>query len=346
MKTVNVGLIGYGLSGRIFHGAIISSIEGFHIKSILTNNPNRFKQVRKDLPNATVVSHLDDILNDDTIDLVVISTPNTSHYELAEKALKAGKNIIVEKPFTITTHDALRLMDLEHDTKKFISVYQNRRFDGDFLTVKNLIKEEKLGRLVEVESHFDRFRNSFKDNAWREKDIPGSGVLYDLAPHLIDQALNLFGLPQEVYADISKQRRGPVDDHFEIILYYTELKVTLKAGMLVKEETPRFKLYGTEGTFVKYGLDVQEQQLKDDLRPGDDTYGEDSEEQYGILNTTERTQIQTEIGDYRIYYRNIYNVITNDEKLIITSKDGFNVMRIIEAAFHSNQLHKRIPFKH
>jgi len=346
MKKINVAIIGYGLSGRVFHASILKTMDYFKIKYVLTSNPTRIKQARKDLKDTIIASHLADILSDDSIDLIIISTPNTSHYDLCAAAIKAGKSVIIEKPFTLTTHDALRLIDLEHDNPGFISVYHNRRFDGDFLTVKQIVNEEKLGRLVEFESHFDRFRNTFKENAWREKDLPGSGVLFDLGPHLIDQALDLFGLPQEVYADISDQRRGPVDDAFEIILYYTELKVTLKAGMLVKEALPRFILHGTNGSFVKYGMDVQEDQLKDGILPDQELYGLDNKDNWGIINTNERQNIETIKGDYSIYYHNIYQALTQSKSLLIDSTDGFNTMRVLEAALHSNKLHQRIKFKH
>jgi len=346
MKTINVAIIGYGLSGRIFHGAIIGAVNGFNVKSIVTTDTKKAEQAKLDFPEVTIVDNADTVFKDETIDLVVISTPNTSHFSLAEKALNSGKNVVIEKPFTITTHDALRLIDLQHDTKKVLSVYHNRRFDGDYQTIKKLINNDAVGRLVEFESHFDRFRNTSNDNAWREQDIPGSGMLYDLGSHLIDQALDLFGLPQEVYADMTSQRRGPVDDSFEIILYYTELKVTLKSSIHVKEPLPRFILHGSDGSFIKYGLDVQEPQLKEGIRPKDPGYGIDDKDKWGILNTHIRKSIETEKGDYTQYYENIYQAITEDKPLLISAHDGFNVMRIIEAARHSNQLRTRIQIKH
>lgn len=346
MKIINVAIIGYGLSGRIFHGAIIGAVKGFKVKSIVTTDTKKAEQAKIDFPDVSIVESAESVFNDETIDLVVISTPNTSHFSLAEKALNSGKHVVIEKPFTVTTHDALRLIDLQHDTKKILSVYHNRRFDGDYQTIKELINNDELGRLVEFESHFDRFRNTMKDNAWREQDLPGSGMLYDLGAHLIDQALDLFGLPQEVYADMSSQRRGPVDDSFEIILYYSELKVTLKSSIHVKEPLPRFILNGSDGSFVKYGLDVQEPQLKDGIRPNDPQYGIEDKNNWGILNTAIRKSIETKKGDYTVYYENIYQAITQDKPLLISAHDGFNVMRIIEAAKHSHHLGARIQIKH
>ncbi|MGB3366155.1 MAG: Gfo/Idh/MocA family oxidoreductase, partial [Acidaminobacteraceae bacterium] len=232
MNKVNVGIIGYGLSGRIFHSAIINSLEEFEICKIVTRNSQKRKMALEDNKNIEVVENVSEIFEDDSIDLVVISTPNTSHVELAMQAMNSGKHVVIEKPFTVTSKEALKLINLSKETGKMLSVYQNRRFDGDFKTLKKVIAAGSLGRLVEFESHFDRFRNKLKENAWREDALPGSGILYDLGAHLIDQALDLFGLPDEIYGDIRSQRKGKVDDNFELILYYTDLKVTLKSGSL------------------------------------------------------------------------------------------------------------------
>ncbi|MCH4888216.1 oxidoreductase [Acidaminobacter sp. JC074] len=340
---INVGIIGYGLSGHIFHGMILKEMDKFCIKKIYTRSKKNTETAIKSHPDVEIVSDVNLIFEDPSIDVVVVCTPNTSHFDLASKALLNKKHVVIEKPFTVTTHDALRLMDLEHDSKKSIAVYHNRRFDGDYLTLKSLINEDKVGRIVEFESHFDRFRNTFKKQAWREQDLPGSGILYDLGSHLIDQALDLFGLPQEVYADISNQRRGQTDDAFEVILYYSELKVTLKAGMLVNADIPRFMVHGTEGSYTKYGLDSQEGQLRDGMATSHPDYGKNTT---GLLKTTTETEVQNENGDYRAFYDNLYDHIINNQPLVISSKDGFNVMRIIEAAYHSQQLHKRIFLKH
>lgn len=345
MKKINVAIIGYGLSGRIFHGAILNSMAQYNIKAVVTTDPAKIKLAKEALENIHIYDTPEDVFNDKSIDLVVISTPNTSHFELARNALNNHKHVIIEKPFTISTDDALKLISLQEKNNKILSVYHNRRFDGDFLTLKKVINDGSLGRLVEFESHFDRFRNTIKENAWREKALPGSGMLYDLGSHLIDQTLELFGLPNEVYADLASQRRGPTDDSFEIILYYSEFKVTLKSSIHVKEALPRFILHGTNGSFVKYGMDVQEDQLLDGLRPEDDNYGVDITEHHGVLNTKSRQTIKTIKGDYSLYYRNIFNAITNDEKLNVTAKDGFNVIKIIEAAMNSNKSACRITIK-
>lgn len=338
MKKIKIGLLGYGLSGRYFHSKVINQIQGLEITRIFSSKE---QLIKKEHPKV-LISSIEEIYADQTIDLVVICTPNTSHFKLAFDALSSGKHVVMEKPFTITTHDALRLIDLAKEKNLMLTVYHNRRFDGDFLTVQNLINTDALGRLVEYESHFDRFRNTFK-NQWRESDQPGSGILYDLGPHLIDQALYLFGLPHEVYCDISAQRRGETDDAFELILYYAELKVSLKAGMLVKIPTPRFRISGTQGTFLKYGLDPQEPALI--AEESFENWGQDMPSQYGILDTDEKTTIATEAGDYRLYYQNIYDHLVLETDLLITSDDAFNTIRIIEAAIKSNKDKKRIEIK-
>lgn len=338
MKTIKIGLLGYGLSGRHFHSKVINQVTGLEISRIFSSQEELIKTEQ----SQATISSVEEIYADDTIELIVICTPNTSHFTLAYDALNAGKHVVMEKPFTITTHDALRLMDLAEEKNLMLTVYHNRRFDGDFLTIQNLINNDAMGRLVEYESHFDRFRNTFK-NKWRESDLPGSGILYDLGPHLIDQALYLFGLPHEVYCDISSQRRGLVDDAFELILYYSELKVTLKSGMLVKIPTPRFRISGDKGTFVKYGLDPQEADLISDK--SFEVWGKEDKKMYGILDTEDTKTIETENGDYRLFYQNIYDHIANNTDLLITSEDAFNTIRIIEAAFKSNVEKKRIEIK-
>jgi predicted dehydrogenase len=343
MKVINVGIIGYGLSGRIFHSYIIQAIEGFKIKKIYTQNPSKKLQALEEHKDVEVVGDLNEILTDKSIDLVIICTPNTLHAELAKKVMKAGKHVIIEKPFTITSDEAKELFVVAKETENLLSVYHNRRFDSDYKTIKEILSSKVLGRLVEFESHFDRFRPEFKDQAWREEDLPGSGLLYDLGSHLIDQALALLGMPHEVYGDLMAQRKGYVDDAFEVILYYPDLKVTLKAGCLVKEPLPRFILQGTQGSFIKYGLDVQEEALKNGSKPFDATWGVEPQSLWGVLNTIhERKTYPSLRGDYRDYYKNIYGAIVHKEKLLVTGLDGFNVIKIIEAAKKSHEEKKRI----
>jgi len=345
---INTGIIGYGMSAQVFHAPFIHANPNFKISKIVERHKQKSKE---EYPYIDVVSSADDLFQDESIQLVVITTPNESHYSLAKNALSAGKHVIIEKPLTITSKEANDLISIANDNGLILSVYQNRRWDGDFLTVKKILNQGSLGKLVEYESHFDRFRNYFKPDAWREKNVPGSGILYDLGPHLIDHALQLFGNPNEVTADIHIQREGgQTDDHFEVKLHYDQLKVTLKAGMLVREPSPRFLLYGTQGTFIKYGLDPQEADSKSGMSPLHPNWGVDDQSNWGTLNTNInglhfRGKIETLRGCYQKFYENIYEVITNKKTLAVKPEEARNVIKIIEFAFQSSREKKTITFQ-
>jgi len=347
MKQINTGIIGYGMSTTVFHAPFLHINPNFRISKIVERHDEKSK---KDYPYVDVVRSADDVMTDKSIDLVVITTPNEYHYSLAQQALLAGKHVILEKPFTITSDEADDLMKTARQKKLVLSVYQNRRLDGDFLTIRKIIDEGFLGKLVEYESHFDRFRNYFKQN-WREKDVPGSGILYDLGPHLIDQALQLFGSPESITADIRTQRAGGVaNDQFELLLHYEYLKVTLKAGMLVREPTPRFQLYGTKGTFIKYGLDPQEGDSKNGISPLNPKWGVDDPDHWGTLNTDIndlhfKGKVETLRGCYEKFYENIYDVIVNNEELLVKPEEARDVIKIIELAFKSDNEKRTIPFE-
>ncbi len=352
MKQVNVGLLGFGMSGRVFNAPIFTSVEGFNLSKIFTRSEDKKAQAVALYPDAIVVDNVEAIIDDPNLDLIVISLPNTAHYEMTERALIAGKHVVVEKPFTVNYEEATALINIAKEEGKLLSVYHNRRFDGDFLTLKKLIQSKKLGTLKEFESHFDKFRNVIDSNRWRESILPGSGLLFDLGSHLIDQAVQLFGLPKEVYADVSIQRpEGLVDDHFEIIFYYPGLKVTLKTGMLVKEPLPRFILQGDAGSFIKYGLDPQEAELKQNLRPDEwEDWGSEEPKDYGILNYLEnglnfRGSVETVAGDYRLYYQNIYAAITQGSPLLVTATQARDVIKLIELVKESNKEKRRITFE-
>lgn len=344
MQVIRVGIIGYGLSGRIFHGAILSHVEGFEVLSVVTTDEAKKQQALKDFPGCEVVESVDDVFDNPNIDLVVVATMNQYHKTLAEQAMEAGKHVVVEKPFTLDVEEALSLIETRNNTGKVLSVYQNRRFDSDFLTLQEIIRDDSLGQVVEFESHFDRFRNEVRTHSWREgSEAPGSGLLYDLGPHLIDQALWLFGMPKEVYADMSRQRGGPAIDQFELIMYYEHLKVTLKVGMLVKEPLPRFNVQGTKGSFMSYGLDVQEPNLLAGERHVSPSIGIGPKENWPILNIESGRKILEPVpGDYRLYYQNIYHAICSNKPLFVTAEDGLDVMRIIEAAKLSQIERRRI----
>ncbi len=259
MKKVRTAIAGYGKGGRIYNAPIISSVDGFVITTILTSSEENIKAAIKEYPKAKIVSDYGKILKDPEIDLVIITAPNHFHKPLAEKALHAGKHVVVEKPFTPTVKEAEELIEVAQKNNLVLSVNHNRRWDSDILTIKKLLKENRLGKVVEYEAHFDRFRTEIKDNWKEESNVPGSGILYDLGSHLIDQALMLFGKPSEVFADLRKQRENSeVTDNFEILLFYPDLKVTLKAGMMVPNPGPSFSVFGRKGSYIKFGRDPQE----------------------------------------------------------------------------------------
>lgn len=347
-KTIQVGMVGYGISAKIFQAPMISSVPDIRLSKVVERSGEKSK---KDYPDVEIVRDLDQLLEDETIDLIVITTPNEYHYSMAEKALLAGKHVVVEKPFTNTSRDALKLIDLAKKQNKILSVYHNRRWDGDFQTVRKIVQEGLLGELAEAEIHYDRYRKELKPQAWREENKPGSGILYDLGAHLIDQAQYLFGLPHTITADVRIQREGgKIDDSFDILLSYGKLKVRLKAGMLVREPGPHFILHGTNGSFIKYGMDPQEAALKQGLTPRSENWGIEPKEHWGKLNTDVNGlhfegQIETHHGDYTAFYQNIYDVIVNQQELIVKPEEAYNTIRIIELALKSSKEQRTVEFE-
>jgi len=341
---INAGIIGYGLSGRYFFAPFLTAHPNFSIKAFVTSQT---AEIEKNYPNTTVYSSVDDLIKDDSIDLVVVATPPSTHFDFASKALQAGKHVIIEKPFTITSGEAEELIKLSKIHKKVLAPFQNRRWDGDFLTIRKLIEEDALGEILEYESHFDRFRPLYERVAWKNEPLPGSGLLYDLGPHLIDQALCLFGKPEHIFGDLRKHRpHGENDDNFEIQLHYATTKVILKAGVMTREIGPRFIIHGRKGSFIKYGLDVQEQNLKEGILPGNPMLGKDVEENFGLLHTlidneVVRKKLETVNGNYMAYFENVYQAIIGKEELKVKPEDGKLIIEVIEKVIQSN-LEKRL----
>ena len=340
-KKIQTGLLSYGMSGEVFHGPLLEAHPGFEIARVWQRNPS--KPVKHSYP---IASQYDELLNDGSIDLIIVNTPNDSHFSFAASALKAGKHVVVEKPFTVTVAEADQLIDLAKQYNKILTVFQNRRWDSDFLTVKKVLGANMLGKLVECQIHYDRFRNYIEPGTWKEDPKPGTGILYNLGSHLIDQALFLFGTPQYLDARVGIQRPGGrVDDFFDIRLEYSGFMVILKSSYLVREQGPRFVLHGTEGSFVKSGIDPQEQALKDKKIPGMEGWGVEGREWWGKLNTTIDGKpfegpIETVPGNYPGFYENLYDAITADALLRVKASDGRQVIRLIEACYESSK-HKR-----
>ncbi|MBE9491275.1 MAG: oxidoreductase [Bacteroidetes bacterium] len=347
-NIINTGIIGFGLSGKVFHAPFLHTHPGFFLKKIVERHSD---ESRKIYPYVEIVRDFHDLLNDPGIDLVVVSTPNTLHFPMVNECLLAGKHVVVEKPFTPTSKEAEKLIQLAQSVNRKIFVYQNRRWDGDFLTIKKILKNKLLGDLQEYEAHFDRFKPELSPNAWRDEDKPGGGILFDLGSHLIDQALQLFGKPESIYADIQAQRKGSKkDDYFELNLFYPELKVILKAGMMVKEPGPRFILHGSKGSFIKYGIDPQENKLVEGLMPDTENWGMEKPENRGML-TTELNElyfdghIETEPGCYQKFYENVYDVFVNNYEIAVKPEEARDVIRIIELAFESSKRKMEIKVK-
>lgn len=339
MEQIDVGVIGSGLSARVFHLPVIGAVPALRLRTVVER---RGDEIRRLYPALGVVREVDELLRDAAIGLVVITTPNGSHFELAQKALLADKHVVVEKPFTVTSTQAQQLIDLAQARNRVLSVYHNRRWDGDFLTVQRLLAGGQLGRLVEYESHFDRFRARPRPGSWREQAGEGTGMLYDLGSHLIDQAQVLFGRPRLIGADIRTQRDdASADDSFDLLLHYDGLKVMLKAGMLVRGPSPRFILHGTAGSFVKYGLDPQEDALRRGLVPPAADWGVEPAAQWGRLDTEigglhVAGQVETLAGAYPEFYRNVAAAIAGREALAVRPEQARDTIRLIELALASN----------
>jgi scyllo-inositol 2-dehydrogenase (NADP+) len=348
MKDIfNVAIVGFGVSGRYFFAPFFSVHQHFILKAFVTSQTEEIKKI---YPDAKVFSTVDALLADEEIDLVVVASPNPTHYDYAKKALMAGKNVIVEKPFTITSDEAEELIVLSQKQNKLLAPFQNRRWDGDFLTVKKIIGEGLLGEVLEFESHFDRFRPGPERAPWKDEPTPGVGAIYDLGPHLIDQALVLFGKPDGIFANIQRLRtNGLIDDTFEIQLYYSFLKVILKAGVMVREVGPRFAVHGRNGSFVKYGLDPQEANLKDGIMPGNPLLGKDAEENFGLLHAelnqkVVREKVETIQGNYMGFFDNIYEALSGKAELIVKPSDAKMTMEVIEKAIQSNNQKRVLTF--
>ncbi|HUP49780.1 MAG TPA: oxidoreductase [Thermoanaerobaculia bacterium] len=319
-EPIGVGLIGYGKAGRVFHAPLIAAVDGLELRRTARRDDAR------------------DLIADPAIELVVVATPNSSHYGLAQEALLAGKHVVVDKPFTVTSGEARRLVSLSKVHNRVLSVFHNRRWEGDFLTARRLIAENALGRLVSYEARFDRFRNEPRPGVWRESAEPGSGVLYDLGSHLVDQALFLFGNPDSVTADVRTEREfAAADDAFEVWMHYPGMRVTLHAGMLVRERTPRYVVRGTTATFVKFGLDPQEADLAAGRNPRDPGWGREPREQWGTLITDDGREetIETLPGRYQSFYENVRDAIRDGAPLAVTAEQALQTIEIIEAAYET-----------
>ena len=336
---LRVGLIGFGLAGQSFHAPIIQGTAELELACIVARSGDL---AQRRYPEVRVVRTVEELLADEQIRLCVIATPNTSHFDLARQCLLAGRDVIVDKPFTPTLREAERLVALAAKSKRLLTVYQDRRWDGDFQTIKKIMAAGTLGEISEYESRYDRFRPQLK-GSWRERAEPGAGILFDLGPHLIDQALLLFGVPQAITAHLLHQRGGFVDDGFEVALEYPKFRAMLRACMLAYAPTHHFLIHGRNGSFIKHGMDPQEDFLRSPNPPsGTDwgpQWGVDPEQNWGSLTLVNggTQKIKTEIGDYRNYYINVRDAIAGKAELDVSPQQALNTIRALELAQKSHR---------
>lgn len=351
-REIGVGVIGFGLGGRVFHAPFVHAVNGLRLTAILQRKGD---EAAKAYPATKIVRSLDDLLADKTIELVVVSTPNETHFALAKQALEADKHVVIDKPFSATSEAALALGKLAKSKGLLVIPFHNRRWDGDFQTVRKLLQEEAVGRLVTFESHFDRFRPIPRENTWKEAENPANGMLFDLGPHLVNQVLTLFGAPSAITASVRADRdETAIEDAFDITLHYPAangkgLLAHCRTSYLACDNAPRFLLHGTKGSFRKHGLDPQEPALVGGARVptqgSQQPWLQEDESAWGTLTvapnpadpaTLVTRQVKTELGDYRGFYANVRNAILGMAPLAVTPEDGFRVIKLLELARESS----------
>lgn len=339
---LNVALVGYGFVGKVFHAPLIANTPGLRLHTVASSDA---RKVLADHPDVRVVAEPEAAFADPDIDLVVIAAPNPVHAALASAALAQGKHVVVDKPFTVTLEQAQQVIADAERAGRIVSVFQNRRWDADFLTLRGLIDNGALGEVMEFHSHFDRYRPVVADR-WRERDEPGSGLWYDLGPHLIDQALQLFGMPEAVFADIALQRDGArAADYFNVLLRYPKLRVVLHAGSLVSGQQLRFAVHGTRASYLKHGLDPQEDALRRGGIPGQAGWGIDPLP--GVLRreTAEGGKTKTVQGipgDYVRYYAELRDAILHGSPPPVTPQQALQVMAMLKWGLESSATHREI----
>lgn len=342
-KQIAVGMVGFGLAGNILHAPVIEAVPQLRLAAVVTS---RAEEVARRFPEARVLATPEALLADSSIDLVVVVTPNELHGDLARAALLAGKHVVVDKPFVVHASDGVALQALAQDKGRLLTVFHNRRWDSDFLTVRHLLELGRLGDVKLVECCWDRFRLQLK-GGWREQARAGSGLLADLGPHMIDQVRLLFGWPEAVGADIETQREeAVVDDYFSLTLYYRSLQVRLSASMVVAQPRPRFALYGTKASFVKFGIDPQEATLRADGWPTDGDYGVEPSETRGTLTlaTGQAEVVETVRGDWREFYRGVARAVLEGAPAPVPADDAIAGLRLIELARQSAHQRAVLPF--
>ncbi len=343
-SPLNVALVGFGYVGKTFHAPLIAAVDGLALHTIVSSRP---ADVHADWPSVRVVADLSDALTDPAVDLVVLATPNHLHAPQAHAALDAGKHVVIDKPFTVTVREAEALVAHAERTGLLLSAFHNRRWDSDFLTIRSLISGGEMGDIVAFESHFDRFRPNIR-NRWRERAGPGSGLWIDLGPHLLDQVLQLFGPPVGIRLDLAIQRDGAeTDDYFHAVLRYEGWRAIVHGSALVPSHDLRFAVHGRRGSFMKDGLDAQEDAFKAGRTPGDAGWGHDPRP--GTLTLVDGDAFQTRVvegipGDWRAYYAQVRDAINGVGRNPVSAADAVAVMRLIEMGVESDRTRREMMF--
>lgn len=347
---VDVGLIGFGLAGRAFHAPVIRAVPGLRLAAILQRSGNEAAEA---YPDVRVVRSLEELLAIDSIRLVVIATPNDTHAPLARACMAAGRDVVIDKPFTTTVEEAVSLAKFAKESKRLLTVYQNRRFDGDFGAIRQIVADGELGRIVRFETSYDRYRPNLKTNAWRERAEPGAGILFDIAPHLIDHTLLLFGHPQAVTADVRAERDNAViDDSFDLMFHYpNNLRAVLRSSILAVTPRPRFVFFGTKASFVKNTFDPQENNLRHGKISSDAvSWGAEPESDWGVLTTPSgdsvtKRSIPSVNCDYRDYYANVRDAMLGKASLIVSPEWSINLMGLLELARESSRARRTLDWR-
>ena len=335
-SVIITGLLAYGMSGKVFHAPFLEAHPGFKLHAITERNQ---KKAQQDYPSLISYNSVDELLDDPEIDMVVINTPNFSHVDYAKRALLKGKHILVEKPFAATTAEAQEVFALAKTQGKQVFVFQNRRWDSDFNSVKKVIEAGSLGKLNEVHFRYDRYRNEIGPKTFKEEPIPASGLLYDLGPHLLDQAISIFGKPSSYHKILGMNRKGTqVDDYFSIHLSYADsVNVFIHANMLVVDAQPAFVLHGTNGSFIKDRTDVQEAQLLKGMKPTDPVYAVEDKDTAGRLTLIDeegnktQSHIIAEKGKYPELFEAVYASLTQGKAYPVREEQILWQLEILES---------------
>jgi len=346
---IEVGLVGFGLAGRAFHAPVITRVPGLHLAAIVQRTG---EQAAEAYPGVRIVRSFEELLTIPEIRLMVLASPNHTHFDFARRALLAGRDVLVDKPFATSVAEAVELVQLAAAQKRTITVYQNRRYDGDFSAIRKIVADGTLGRIINFETHYDRYRPNLKVGVWREQVGPGNGIWFDIGPHLVDHAITLFGEPESISADIRIVREQAVaDDSFDVVLHYpNKLRATLSSSILAAATRPRFVVQGALGTFIKQSFDPTEVNLRFDRIPPTGPWGAEPEENWGVLTAPDGDGFTTQRipgapVDYRDYYANLRDALLGKAPIAVTTQAALNVMQVLELARESSAKRCTVPYK-